>query len=161
MRLRVHRYTYTRSGIQKFETNDSISTHKVFATPLVSHIVNMPVLPSPITIYISFFFVAAVTSLTWNAGQLLIVEPSATYSTSTPSANVSLSDGGISSPSNLSHLILQCDPQYGDNLSYRSCRDAYNQIPHVVPEMTWGPRTQGRWAINLPWRIYSCEQYCP
>lgn len=141
----------------EIRNNDSISMHEVFATPLVSHIVNMLFLPSFITFSVSFFFVAGVTSLTLNADQLLVVDPSATYNTSNSSANVSLSDGGLFPSFNLSDLILQCDPQYGDNLSYESCRDAYYQIPHVVPEMTWGPRTQGRWTINLPWRIYSCE----
>lgn len=131
--------------------------HEVFATPFGCRIMIMPFLPLPFTFSISTFFVAGVTSLTWNADQLLVVEPSATFNTSTPLANVSLSDRGISHSANLSDMILQCDPRYGDNLNYHSCRDAYEQIPHLVPEMTWGPRTQGRWAINLPWRSYSCE----
>ena len=150
--------TIIRARASKYLKQMTVSQCMRSFTPLGCHIMIMPFLPSPVTFSLLFFFVARVTSLTLNAGQLLVVEPSATFNTSNSSANVSLPDGPLVSSSNLSHLIIQCDPgSYGDDLNYDSCYDAYNQIPHLVPEMSWGPRTQGRWTINLPWRIYSCE----
>ncbi|CAD6590909.1 MAG: hypothetical protein ASARMPRED_005103 [Alectoria sarmentosa] len=77
-------------------------------------------------------------------------------SSSNSSANASQADGPLASSSILSHLIIECDANlYGQGLNYDSCHDAYDQIPHFVSEMTWGPRTQGRWSVNLPWRAYS------
>lgn len=61
-------------------------------------------------------------------------------------------------PSNLSALLLQCDaPKYGHDLKYSSCHDAYSQIPHLIDLISFGPRTQGNWAVRLPFRVYSCE----
>ncbi len=113
----------------------------------------------PISLSVLLLLITGVASLRLDAVQLLTLQSAGSQNTSKLSANVSLADDGrLASSSNLSHLILQCDPsQNGFDLNYDSCHDAYDQIPHLVSEMTWGPRTQGRWAINLPWRVYSCK----
>ena len=135
--------------------------HGIFATPLGRHIMTLPFLLSSLLISILLLLTTSVASLTLSAGQHLIPEPPATANSSDLSANASLANVQLASSSNLSHMIIQCDPtQYGDDLNYDSCYDAYDQIPHLISEMTWGPRTQGRWTINLPWRVYSCALHC-
>lgn len=63
--------------------------------------------------------------------------------------------------SNLSALMLQCDAErYGDDLRYASCYEAYEQIPHLVGVLSFGPRTQGNWDVRLPYRVYSCMCLC-
>ena len=60
--------------------------------------------------------------------------------------------------SDLSKMLLQCDGgTYGQDLNAESCYEAYANIPHVITDITFGPRTQGSWIVNLPWSIYSCE----
>lgn len=120
-----------------------------------------PSLLNPVSSFVLLFCTAGVASLTLNAAQLLVPNSSASLNSTILSANTSLADGQLASYSNISNLIIQCDPnQYGYELSYDSCHDAYDQIPHLISEMTWGPRTQGRWSVNLPWRIYSSDGLC-
>lgn len=129
-----------------------------FAVPLDYLVMMSSSLIPPVLSSALFFFAAGVASLTLDPAQPLIPKPPATVNSSDLSASASLANVQLAPSSNLSHLLLQCDPyQFGDDLSYTSCRDAYNQIPHLIAEMTWGPRTQGRWSVNLPWRVYSCE----
>ncbi|CAF9917148.1 MAG: hypothetical protein ALECFALPRED_011061 [Alectoria fallacina] len=121
-----------------------------------NHIMRSPFFPSPVSSSVLLFYIARVASLSLNPPQLLTPKPPATLTSPNSSANASLADGRFASSSILSHLIIQCDAsEYGHGLNYDSCHDAYDQIPHFVSEMTWGPRTQGRWTVNLPWRAYS------
>lgn len=61
-------------------------------------------------------------------------------------------------PSNLSALMVDCDAaRYGNNLRYASCYDACRRIPHFVDSISFGPKTQGKWKVLLPFRIFSCE----
>lgn len=84
-----------------------------------------------------FFFTVGVASLTLNAAQPLVPKPLATLNPSNLSANASLPNGQLASSSNLSHLIIQCDPDgYGSDLKYDSCHDAYEQIPHFISDLT-------------------------
>ena len=123
-----------------------------------NHIMRSPFFPSPVSSSVLLFYTARVASLTLNSPQLLTPKLPAPLTSSNSSANASLADGPFASSSILSHLIIECDANlYGQGLNYDSCHDAYDQIPHFVSEMTWGPRTQGRWSVNLPWRAYSCE----
>ena len=123
-----------------------------------NHIMRSPFFPSPVSSSVLLFYTARVASLTLSPPQLLTPKPPAPLSSSNSSANASQADGPLASSSILSHLIIECDANlYGQGLNYDSCHDAYDQIPHFVSEMTWGPRTQGRWSVNLPWRAYSCE----
>ncbi len=77
--------------------------------------------------------------------------PIISNTSSVPSSLPSLS-------SDLSALMLQCDAEkYGNDLNYYSCSDAYDQIPHYLEVVSFGPRTQGKWTFHLPVRIYSSE----
>jgi len=109
-------------------------------------------------------FVLPISSLTLNPPQPLDANNSTTSDFPLTPANGSLP---LLSPSpqhptppssNLSKMLLQCDGgTYGQDLNADSCYEAYATMPHVISDITFGPRTQGSWIVNLPWRIYSCE----
>ena len=102
-----------------------------------------------------------VSSLELISAQSLNINLSTALNVSTPNASFSPTPPPslLSNPysPNLTTVTIQCDgATYGDDLNLNSCVDAFEQIPHYVNELTWGPRTQGQWNVNLPWRIYSC-----
>ena len=99
---------------------------------------------------------------------LVLINPTPVYNSNvwaTPNISTFNASLAISPPSsldpdskNLSARAIQCNAEsYGRNLRLDSCVDAYQQIRQIVNIYSWGPRTQGRWDINLPWRGYSCK----
>ena len=109
-----------------------------------------------------FLFTGLVSSLFLNPAQSLSSNLSIASNLSIPVASLLTAPqpslvANLNS-SNLSVLTIQCDSEkYGLGLNLDSCIEAYEQIPRFVNSITFGPRTQGRWTINLPWRVYSCE----
>lgn len=98
---------------------------------------------------------AIVVSLSINPAQIIPTRPSNASQLHLPNASL---PALVPLPSHLSDLMLQCDPEkYGHGLRYSSCHDAYLQIPHLIAVISFGPRTQGNWAVSLPFRAYSCK----
>lgn len=120
-----------------------------------------PTMSATLPLSLSLLLIPTIVgSLTINPAQIISARLTNTSQLQLP--NASLPDLPISPtaplPSHLSDLMLQCDPQkYGDDLRYSSCHDAYLQIPHLISVISFGPRTQGNWAVSLPFRAYSCE----
>ena len=108
------------------------------------------------TIHCSIVLTPAPTLGLNPAVSLSLLQPQNTDLTAT--SNNSNLGSLLPSARNLSALQVQCDSaKHGDNLNYDSCYDAYQQISHLINQISFGPRWQGQWDVHLPFRVYSCK----